>query len=68
VTISIFNAYFFTVLDEKRAMLLDGYPRSIPQLESFLTLCEKHDRDIVGIYFALSDEEAIARMVNRGRE
>jgi adenylate kinase len=33
VTMSLFNAYFFTVLDEQKYMLLDGYPRSIPQMQ-----------------------------------
>lgn len=68
VTASLFNAYFFTVLDEQRAMLLDGYPRSMSQLEMFLDLKKQYDRDIIGIYFQLSDEEAIARMMNRARE
>lgn len=68
VTISLFQAYFFTVLDQEKLMLLDWYPRSLTQLESFLQLVDLHNRDVVWVYFDLSDEEAINRMLSRARE
>lgn len=69
VTISVFDAYFFSVLSEdQKYMLLDGYPRSIPQLEAFLVQAHEHGRELVGLYFDLSKEEAIERMLSRGRE
>ncbi len=49
-------------------MLLDWYPRSLTQLESFLQLVDLHNRDVVWVYFDLSDEEAINRMLSRARE
>lgn len=69
VTISIFDAYFFSVLSEDDSyMLLDGYPRSIPQLEAFLDQSRINNRDLVGLYFELPEEVAIERMMARGRD
>lgn len=68
VTISLFNAYFHSVLDEWKYMLLDGYPRTIPQVEAFLDLSKEHDRDIMWIFFELSEDEALQRMMSRARE
>jgi len=47
VTISIFDAYFFSVLDEGKGMLLDGYPRSMKQFEGIWDIAQKHKRNIV---------------------
>lgn len=68
VTISLFNAYFYTVLDSEKAMLLDGYPRTMQQMESFLALCADKWRKVIGINFELDDETAIQRMMTRARE
>ncbi len=68
VTISIFNAYFYTVLDMGKAMLLDGYPRTIVQMESFLQLCEDKKRMVIWLNFELDDEITVQRMMNRARE
>lgn len=68
MTISLFNAYFYTVLDSKKAMLLDGYPRTMQQMEAFLTLCEEKGRTVIGINFDLDDETTVQRMLSRARE
>jgi len=68
VTISLFNAYFYTVLDSKKAMLLDGYPRTMQQMEAFLILCEEKGRTVIGINFDLDDETTVQRMLSRARE
>ena len=47
VTISLFNAYFFGVMDEGKAMLLDGYPRTNVQLEALIQLSKDHDRELL---------------------
>jgi len=47
VTMSLFNAYFFTVLDENKYMLLDGYPRSIMQMNGLEKLAKEHKRSVV---------------------
>lgn len=48
-------------------MLLDGYPRTIHQLEAFLATEKKNNREVIGIFFKLDNEEAIQRMLLRGR-
>lgn len=64
---SLFDVYFYSVIADKKYMLLDGYPRSIPQLNAYLTKSHDYEREIVGIYFDISEEEAIRRMLERGR-
>lgn len=67
VTISMFHFYFSTILSENKAMLLDGYPRTFPQLVDLVQVCLQKKREVVGIYFELSREEAKERMLGRGR-
>lgn len=67
VTISMFSFYFSTILNDNKAMLLDGYPRSLPQLVDLVQQSLHHKREIVGIYFELSREEAKKRMLWRWR-
>ncbi len=68
VTISIFNAYFRSVVDEGARMLLDGYPRTLTQMDALFSILENNTREVVGVYFDLPEEEAIQRMLDRGRE
>jgi len=68
VTISIFYTYFLTVLDSKQSMLLDGYPRTKKQIDDLFALVEKEGREIIWVFFDLSEEEAIKRMKARGRD
>jgi len=65
---SLFDVYFYSVLEENKYMLLDGYPRSIPQLNTFLSKCYEYDRGLIGIYFEIPEEVAIQRMMDRARE
>jgi len=68
VTMSLFNAYFFTVLDEQKYMLLDGYPRSIVQMQWLEKIAKEHNRSIIGIYFDVDEDETVKRILSRGRE
>lgn len=68
VTISLFDVYFFSVMEADKHMILDGYPRSIPQLNSFLTSAHDYNRELIGIYFEIPPEIAIQRMMDRARE
>lgn len=68
VTMSLFNAYFFTVLDEQKYMLLDWYPRSIVQMDGLEKIAKENNRSVVGIYFEVDEEETIKRILGRGRE
>lgn len=67
VTISMFRFYFSTILSDGKAMLLDGYPRSLEQLVDLVQCCLQNERPVVGIYFELSREEAKKRMLWRWR-
>lgn len=42
ITIGLFNAYFHATLDAGKRMLLDGYPRSLEQLDALISLSEKY--------------------------
>jgi adenylate kinase family enzyme len=44
---SLFNAYFFTVLDEQKYMLLDGYPRSIVQMQGLEKIAKENNRSVI---------------------
>lgn len=66
VTIKIFEVYVET-LEEWKAMLLDWYPRSLAQLDAFLTYEKEQGRTCVGILFDLSEEDAVERMLSRWR-
>ena len=68
VTNSLFQAYFYSVLDEKKSMLVDGYPRTIIQLDDIFRLADQEKRTIQGIQFVIPDEVALERMQSRGRE
>lgn len=68
VTNSIFQAYFYSVLDQQKYMLIDGYPRTIPQLDDIFRLADLENRDLLGIQFDIPDEVALDRMQSRWRE
>ena len=67
VAISMFHFYFSTILSEGKSMLLDGYPRTLAQLVDLVQISLQSKRNIVGIYFELSREEAKQRMLWRWR-
>lgn len=67
VTNALFETYFYTVLHEQKNMLLDGFPRSIAQMESMMKFTGKHDRKLLGVQFTLPEEVAIERLMERGR-
>lgn len=67
VSMSLFDAYFFSLMEANKYMLLDWYPRSIPQLNNFLSKTYDEDRKLVGIYFEIPEEVAIERMMWRAR-
>ena len=67
VTISLFHFYMTTILNDGKSMLLDWYPRSLPQLVDLVQVCLQNERQVVGIYFELSREEAKKRMLWRWR-
>ncbi|AHB41768.1 hypothetical protein P148_SR1C00001G0982 [candidate division SR1 bacterium RAAC1_SR1_1] len=48
-------------------MLIDGFLRTLDQLYYFFNQQYKHKRDFVGIHYVLDKEEAIKRIVARGK-
>lgn len=68
VTNSLFKTYFYTVVHDHKYMLLDGFPRTIPQMIEMIKLIKRHERDLVGVHLVLPDQVAIDRMKERGRE
>lgn len=67
ITIAMFHFYLSTVVSDKKAMLLDGYPRSLPQLIDLLQTARENKRELIGLYFELDKEDAKKRMLWRGR-
>jgi adenylate kinase len=67
ITISLFNAYFYTTLDAGKRMLLDWYPRTIPQLDALFAISKKHWRNLRGLFFDLDEKESTLRMKSRWR-
>lgn len=67
VTMRLVDMYVATVIDDAKTMLLDGYPRNIGQLDHMTDIANKHDRQIMGIYFTLDRETAKERMLLRAR-
>lgn len=67
VTNALFETYFYTVLHEEKNMLLDGFPRSIEQMESMMKFTEKHERKLLWVQFTLPENIAIERLMERGR-
>ena len=67
VTNALFELYLHSVIDDKKAMLLDWYPRSVEQLELMLTVCKEYKRNMVAIHFDLDETTAIERMKARWR-
>lgn len=64
---ALFEAYVHTVLHDEKYMLLDGYPRTVPQIEGAHTLIQEHEREMLGIQFVIPDTVALERMKGRGR-
>lgn len=58
---------FLDKVDAETPVLFDGLPRSMPQKETFDALLEKKERNPHGIFIDLSEEEAVKRMLLRGR-
>lgn len=48
-------------------ILFDGIPRTMHQAGALLDLLKKHNRDAFGLYIEVSEEEAVKRMLGRGR-
>jgi len=68
ITESLFHTYMYTVLEWSKHMLLDGYPRSLHQVEDMFRIFDKHKRTPIGIFYDVPDEVVLERMLIRWRE
>lgn len=57
-----------THIVREKAMIMDGFPRTMPQMEFFLKSEIEQGRDFVAINFNLSREKAIERIKQRAIE
>lgn len=67
VTNSLFETYFYTVLHDSKHMLLDWYPRTLPQMQAMTELFKHYERNIVWVNLVLDKDLAVQRMLERGR-
>ena len=63
----LFNMYGHLVKSDD-LMLLDGFPRTIPQMYYFLSKEYKYHRDFIWVHFSLTREQALERILTRARE
>ncbi len=67
ITNALFDGFFYTVLQTKKHMLLDWYPRTLSQCANLLNFTQEHGREVLLVQFVLSHEEAVKRMQIRAR-
>lgn len=67
VSNAMFEAYFHTIIHDNKYMLLDGFPRTIPQMQNMMGLVKKHNRDLIGIHLVVPDDVVKQRMLERWR-
>ena len=58
----------FLSLHQGKQILFDGIPRMMEQKITFDALLKKYGRTLTGIFLTLPEEEAIDRMMKRGRK
>ena len=63
----LFNMCFH-LIDDWEYMLTDGFPRTMAQLHYFIAKECEHKRDFIWVYFDISREKAVERILNRAKE
>ncbi len=66
ITFGTFDIYFH-LLTKNENMLVDGFLRTLPQMHYFLSLEYQNKRDFVGIYYHISKETALKRLLKRAK-
>lgn len=66
LVVALFDAFYVT-LREGQKMIVDGFPRDIPQMHSFLDRMYRNKRQMIGIWIDVSKEVAVQRAMQRGR-
>lgn len=66
LVVALFDAFYVT-LQRDQKMIVDGFPRNIPQMHSFLDRMHRNDREILGIWIDVPKDVAVERAMLRGR-
>ena len=62
--VKVFDLFLYAV-EKDKPLLVDGFPRKIPQMEWFLERMRLYNRNFVAIVFDLDQDIAIERIQNR---
>lgn len=62
--VKIFDLFLFS-LRQDTSILVDGFPRQIPQMHAFLEMMKKYQRKFTTIVLDISRQEAIKRLTSR---
>lgn len=62
--VKVFDLFLYAV-EKDKPLLIDGFPRKIPQMEGFLERMNWYNREFVAIVFDLDEDLAIERIQNR---
>jgi len=66
LVVALFDAFYVT-LQSGQAMIVDWFPRNIPQMHSFLDRMHRYKRNIMGLWIDVPKELAIERAMQRWR-
>lgn len=66
LVVALFDAFSVTLQRDQR-MIVDGFPRNLPQMHSFLDRMYRNNREILGIWIDVPKDVAVERAMMRGR-
>ena len=66
LVVALFDAFYVTLRDDQK-MIVDGFPRDIPQMHSFLDRMYRNKRELIGIRIDVPKDIAVERAMQRGR-
>jgi adenylate kinase len=62
--VKIFDLFLFS-LEKNKSIIVDGFPRQIPQMHAFLEIMKNYNRSFTTIVLNISREKAINRLISR---
>jgi adenylate kinase len=66
LVVALFDAFYVT-LQQDQAMMVDWFPRNVPQMHSFLDRMYRNKREMLWVWIDVPKEIAIERALQRGR-
>jgi adenylate kinase family enzyme len=67
ITLYLMSKLFLEKIHCDEHLIIDGFPRLIPQLLVFETAMQFYEKKPALIFLTISDEEAVSRLMKRGR-